>query len=251
MEENKVLENITKSISNKLKVPIIVTYLSVLIIYNWDILFYLFFENTSASMKIEQIKLDYSDLYFERIAICLLISVILIILFTVLNTSINFCLKWFYRKDKEISSQIDDFENIKALTEQLSQSIETTKSLESQIQDLRNVNQNLSSKNLDIKISDISKKDYNTLLSYINSQQNKEKLLFSLKELMDKLKENIEIGVYEVKSSATYQEDMNELISLLERFNLLKPEEIWINDNRSTYIFKISPSFNDFLKMNI
>jgi hypothetical protein len=59
MDEEKLLENIGNSIASKLKVPIITTYISVLIIFNWDILFYLIFSSEEAKIKIQYIKDEY------------------------------------------------------------------------------------------------------------------------------------------------------------------------------------------------
>ena len=251
MEEEKILENITKSVSDRLKIPIIVTYLSVMIIYNWDILYFIFFENTSASLKIRYIKNTYQDEYYCRIAICFLISIILIILFTILNTSLNYCLKWFYRKDKEIISEIEDFEQINLLTQQLSQSIDEIKALNSRNAELTNINQNLSTKSLNISISDISKADLERLLSFLNSLENKEKYVFSLKELINNLKSNIEVTTKELYSLATYETEMQELISILRERNLLQTKSQQNSSNPWATYFELSPSFKDFLQMEL
>jgi hypothetical protein len=253
MEEEKILENITKSISERLKVPIITTYACVLLIYNWDILFYLFFEDSSASIKIQSIKSQYGTVYYERIFTCLTISVLLIVLFTVLNTLINFCLKSFYRKDKEIISEIESFEKVNFLTEQLSKSIDDIKKLNSQIENLKNVNENLSSKNLKIDIPTISQKDYDSLLGFLNTQANKEKLLFSLKEFIDKIRTDKNISNILVYNTATYEQDMRQLIDFLIKRNLIKMVRRRANDNSiSTYEgFEMGTSFKDFLKMEI
>lgn len=63
MEEEKILESITNNISSRLKVPIIITYLCVLLIFNWDILYYLLLENDDPANKIDCIKSTYSELY--------------------------------------------------------------------------------------------------------------------------------------------------------------------------------------------
>lgn len=252
MEEEKILENISKSIGNRLKVPIILTYICVLIVYNWDILFYLFFEDSPASSKIKSIKNDYGDIYYERILICLTIAIVIIILFTVLNTLLNFCLKWFYRKDKETTSEIENYEKIGSLSEQLSQSINDIKNLNSKIENLKNINENLSSKNLDIDIGKISEKDYNFILTYINSQSNKEKFLHSLKELITSLKKDINIESNQIYNSATYRHEMTLLIKFLDDQKLLnvvnqhsKKKGRYVNE------FDLSNSFKDFLKMEV
>lgn len=250
MEEEKILENITKSISEKLKVPIIVTYISVLIVYNWDILFYLFFQENSAFERINYIKLNYSDIYYQRIFICLGLAVLLITIFTILNTLINFCLKWFYRKDKEISSEIDNYEKISSLTEQVSNAIDNIKNLNSQIENLKNINENLLSKKLNVDIEDISQKDYDNILIYLNSQKNKEKFIFTFKEFLNALKKDITINRDDLYKIATYEHEMTLLIKYLEQQKLLKVVHRYSPTNSSyAYEFDLSKSITDFLKM--
>ena len=252
-EEEKILESITKNISSRLKVPIIITYICVLFLYNWDILYYLFFENESALTKIIYIQANYSCVYFKRILICLSISIALIVIFTILNTSLNFCLKWFYRKDKEMTSEIENYEKISVLSEQLSESVDQIKKLKTEIDIQNNINQSLSSKSLDVNVNEISKKDFNQLVSHLKNQPNGEKLLFSLKELISMLKKNNDIEVENVRLSVTYREDMEILLTYLSKQNLLKTKrDVW-DKEKSNYInkFDMSKSFKDFLKMEI
>lgn len=252
MEEEKILENISKSITERLKIPIVVTYICVLVLYNWDIIYYLIFEYNTASVKIKFIKEEYGPEYYLRILICLTISVVLIILFTTLNTSLNFCLKWFYKKDKEITSEVDSYEKIKSLTEQLSNSIDEIKKLNSQIENLKNVNENLISKNKKINISEISKKDYDGLIASINKKINKEKLLYSLIELLNELKNNEKADILKVYSNATYEHDMRALVQLLYELKLLSGARYMAIDNRSSYEgVKMGTSFKDFLKIEL
>lgn len=252
MEEEKILENISKSITDRLKVPIIVTYLSVLFLYNWDIIYYLIFEHNTASIKIKYIKDTYSTVYFERILTCIIISVILIIVFTILNTMINFGLKWFYRKDKEINSEIESYEKVNNLTEQLSNSISEIKKLHSQIDNLKKINDNLNSKSLKIDIADISKKDYDSLLSFLNSKEAKEKLLYSLNELINMLKKNDKIPTNTIYKGATYEHEMRMLIQYLYELKLISSIRYQNIDNRSSYDgLKMGTSFKDFLKMDL
>lgn len=252
MEKSEILENISNSIANRLKVPIVVTYICVLIIYNWDILFYLFFEKIPASQRISTIKDLYGDVYFERIAICLLLAIILIILFTILNTLLNLILKWFYRKDKETNTEIENHEKISSLAEQLSESIEENKNLNANIQHLNTVNDNLTSKNIDVNLDEISKKDYNALIHYLKSQPEKEKLIYSLKELIIALKKDINIEKQHMDKKTTYEYAMKSLIIILENRKLLKITEEYSNSkNKWTTEFRLSRSFKDFLKMDI
>lgn len=251
MEEEKILENITKSITERLKVPIILTYVCVLIIHNWDILFFLFFDSSPASNKVQYIRNTYGEFYYARIFNCLLIAVILIVLFTVLNTTINFCLKWFYRKDKEITSEIESFEKIDVLTEQLSKSIENIKKLNAQIENLKTVNANLNSKNLNVGVTEISEKDYEDLLTFLNTKENKEKLLYSLKELIGKLKKDPKSHASIIYKTATYEKEMAELITYLVNRNHLKTTRYRASNDIAYDGFALGTSFKDFLKREV
>jgi hypothetical protein len=252
MEEEKILENISKSITERLKIPIVATYICVLVLYNWDIIYYLIFEYKTASVKIKFIKEEYGPEYYIRILICLTISVALIILFTTLNTSLNFCLKWFYKKDKEITSEVESYEKIKTLTEQLSNSIDEIKNLNSQIENLKNINENLASKNKKIDISEISKKDYELLFTTLNKRPNKEKLLYSLNELVIELKNNEKVNIQKVYKNATYEHDMRNLVELLFEMKLLSGTRYMNVDNSSSYDgVKLGTSFKDFIKMDL
>jgi|GEM_PF-6161355 len=251
MEEEKILENITKSITEKLKAPIITTYICVLFLYNWDIIFYLLFEINCASLKIKYIKETYGSVYYIRILTCLGISIFLIILFTTLNTAIHSCLKWFYKKDKEITSEIENYEKISVLTSQVSTSIDEIKRLNTEISNLKKINDSLTSKNLNLNVSDISEKDYKNLLHYLNTQPNKEKLLFSLKELIENLKNDPKKSINHIYQTATYEHDIKTLINVLISRKLLK-ETRYTDENHNAYIgLGLSTSFKDFLSMTI
>jgi hypothetical protein len=254
MDEEKLIDNIGNSIASKLKVPIITTYISVLIIFNWDILFYLIFSNDEAKIKIQYIKDEYGTVHFERIAICLLVSMFLIIIFTVINTLLNYCLKWFYRKDKEITSEIESFEKITLLSEQLSSSLNNNKELNSKLETLQNINNSLSTKSLNINVNEISKKDFQKLISTLKSKSNSEKLLFSLKELLDILKNDSKQDLEKIYRSATYDIEMKALIEHLTNENLLRIKFERNYTNGQSYdlnIIVLTPSFKDFLKMEI
>jgi hypothetical protein len=249
-EQEKILDGIAKSITSRLKIPIIITYLCVLILYNWDIIFYLFMESDAASNKIACIKTSYGSVYYLRIFICMLIAVLLVALFTIINTLLNLCLKWFYRKDKEISSEIESFEKINSLSEQLSQSLSELKKLKSHIENLETINKDLSRKDLKIDTSEISKVDFNNLISTLNSRTNKEKLLYSFKELLKLFKENPSIDSEDINNAATYTEEMQQMISILSEKKLLKPAyEYRSGKSRRITYFQGSKSFNDFMEM--
>lgn len=252
MEGEKIIESITKTINDRLKIPIIITYLSVLIIYNWDVLFYLIFEKETASIKIACIKEEYSSEYWYRIFTCIGISIILIGAFTIINTGLNYLLKWFYKKDKKFTSEIENYETIDNLRQQLADSIDKRNKLETDVENLTKINQNLNFKSKEISISDIAKRDYKALISKLSTFEHKEKLLYSLKELMEILKNNPDIVISEINNKATYVLEMEELISILTDVKLVREEFAGYGTfNEPEMFLKIGTSFKEFLKMDI
>ena len=109
----------------------------------------------------------------------------------------------YYKKDKEITTEVENYEKINVLSSQLSQSVTEIKNLKKQIENLKNINESLSSRDLDIDISKISEKDYNDLISLIVLQNNSEKLRFSLKELIGFLKEEPDLETHIIYNKAT------------------------------------------------
>lgn len=252
MEGEKIIESITKTINERLKVPIIITYLSVLILYNWDILFYLIFGKENASIKIDYIKDEYSSDYWCRILSCIIISILLIVAFAIINTGLNYLLKWFYRKDKEITSEINDFETIKNKNQQLVNSIDEINKLKIEVENLTKINDELNLKSKEISISDIAKKDFEILNSKLSSIQHKEKLLYSLKELIEFLKNEPDIETHDIYRQATYSLEMAELIGILEDFKLVQENFVGYDTfSNPISTLKIGTSFKEFLKMNL
>ncbi len=109
--------NIHNELKNKLKLPIIIiTYSVVLILFNWDILFYLAFENSSALKKIQYVKLNFFTENFERIWKPILYAIVYSILFPFLQVIINQIIQYFKRynnkitRKEEIDNAVHNFE---------------------------------------------------------------------------------------------------------------------------------------------
>jgi hypothetical protein len=80
---------VQNEIRNKFHLPIFLTYSVILVIYNWDILFYLAFENGNALDKINYIKDCFFTENFERIWKPILYALFYSILFPFLQLLIN------------------------------------------------------------------------------------------------------------------------------------------------------------------
>ena len=198
------LSNIHNELKNKLKLPIIITYSVVLIIYNWDILFFLAFENKSALKKIIYVKSNFFTENFERIWKPILYSIVYSILFPFLQVVINQIVQFFKRfnnkitRKEEIDNAIHNFEVQQQLSGQ--QSLEQ---LQNKINQLIIEKDKLISTNNDL-IENL-KSDSSHLLdsnSILNSEYDK-----TAKELLN------EITKFNNEEKSTFLELINYLIS--------------------------------------
>lgn len=104
MDTNTIKENYNEVISHfksKLKLPIILTYSVILIIYNWDIIFYLLYQKGHAIDKINYIK-NIENTWYHRILLPILISIFYALLFPILQVGINYLFRWFKNKNNEL-----------------------------------------------------------------------------------------------------------------------------------------------------
>ncbi len=239
--ENNLVDKLSETVFNRLKIPIITTYICVLIMYNWDIWYYLIFEKCDAVFKIQFIQSKYGDEYWGRIIYCLFLSILVLIVFTILNTLLNILLSIFYRKDKKMNSILNNINEIEKLRNDLALSLKTIESLKIKNQNLEVIHENsdLNFSNLNKDI--ITKREYSKLMNLIN-QENDLKLNYSLKELFDILNKNPLINYNSVVSRSTYKIEM---ASLLELLRSLKMIDFSTGTNRS---IEISTVFSDIIK---
>lgn len=106
---DKIVDKIVGDATSRLKVPIVSTYLFILIINNWDILFFIIFSKVDATNKILYIKNHYNlwD-YFYRVGGSLLYAIAILVLFTFLDYYLVKYLKDISIKKKGIQQQIVD-----------------------------------------------------------------------------------------------------------------------------------------------
>jgi len=203
------LLNINNEFKNKLKLPIFITYSVVLIIYNWDILFYLAFENNCALKKIQYVKSNFITENFERIWKPILYAIAYSILFPFLQVLINQIVQIVKRinnkiiRKEELDNAIHNFNVQQQLTGQ--QSLEQ---LQNKIDQLILEKDQLISTNNDL-ISKL-KKDSNELLdsnSILNTEYDK-----TAKKLFE------EINKLDNEEKSTFIELINYLESTFESF---------------------------------
>lgn len=107
---NKVIDNTT----SRLKIPIVSTYLFVLIFKSWDILFYLFFEKKSALEKINYIKIKYPN-YWSNIFESVGIAILIIISISLLDMTLTYCLKEISIIKKKSTDEINNYKIVESL----------------------------------------------------------------------------------------------------------------------------------------
>lgn len=150
METNAVKENYKEVVSHfksKLKLPIVLTYSIILILYNWDIIYYLIFQKSEALIKIHYIKNIDNDWYY-RIWIPILIAIFYALLFPILQVGINYVFKWFKKENNmlerqeekdnaehrfEIQKIISGYQEIESLNNQIGNLINDKEDLNNQI----------------------------------------------------------------------------------------------------------------------
>lgn len=109
-EDKKTVDKFGEYLISRIKLPILSTYLIILIIYNWKILLYLIFNNQIIDLKIRYIVNKYQDYYFENIAIPILIAFIYNLLFPILQVAINYVFSRFKKINKDLTrnEELDD-----------------------------------------------------------------------------------------------------------------------------------------------
>lgn len=250
-EKEKLLDKITSVATARLKIPIISTYIAVLIIYNWDIIYFLVYQKDTAINKIQYIKTHYHQLYYSRILECLLIAVAILVVFTILNTILNFLLKWFYKKDKEVKEEIDSHEKIKQLTEQLAIAFNELKKTKDENKNLSNVNDGLSKNPLNkfnFETSEIARKELSVIINLLSQNEYGDKQIYSLKEFLAIIKKEPKISPALLLQRATYQDEMQDVINFLESKNLIQKIAANNYDNKPAY-FKLNKSFIEILNL--
>lgn len=110
---DKIVDKIVGDATSRLKIPIVSTYLCVLMINNWDILYFLMFSKIDATSKILYIKNHYNILdYIWRVGGSLLYAVGILVLFTFLDYYLVKCLKNVSIKKKGLQQQIVDHSSL-------------------------------------------------------------------------------------------------------------------------------------------
>jgi len=158
----KIIDKVIDNATSRLKIPIVSTYIIVLLFHNWDLVYYLLFQSGEATTKIAYIKKHYPNYWggiFEAvgIAICVLVVV------SLLDLLLTYVLKEVYKNKKKLTDQINDYKTFEEIQTALSIQINEVVALKEKlsIETSSNIN------NLNI-ITELSNDNNN--LKYSNSE---------------------------------------------------------------------------------
>lgn len=195
---DKIVDKIVGDATSRLKIPIVSTYLCVLIIHNWDILYFIFFSNVDATSKILYVKNHYNFWdYLCRVGGSLLYAIGILILFTFIDYYLVKWLKNVSIRKKGLQQQIVDHNTIKDLNTLIS-------TLRDKVNKLNDENL----KQLDFNSQHVNK------INILNSD---------ISTLENKINNDIDI--------IRFGNFMNELIKIDNEFNLQKLKMVLLNLN--------------------
>jgi hypothetical protein len=230
------INSINNEFKNKFKLPIFITYSVILIIYNWDILFYLAFEKLGALDKIKYVKTNFITENFERVWKPILFAVLYSILFPFIQVLINQVVQYFKtfnnkitRKEEidnaihsfDIQQQLTGQQNLQQLQNKIDQLILEKDKLITTNNDLIKQLKTDSSELLDSNsiINAEYEKTAKELLKEINELNNEEKSTFL--ELINYLN-NLKDAFYEstLPSKTSYPQHTDKTKLILKKYNI-------------------------------
>lgn len=109
-DAKKSVSDFPKYLSERLKLPIVILYLSLVTLFNWDIIFYLLFQKSSAICKIIYIKSRYSNLINLRLGWALFISIVSALTFPSIQIVLNWILSFVKRYElQRVKREEEDY----------------------------------------------------------------------------------------------------------------------------------------------
>lgn len=232
-----------KVVTDRMKVPIVLIYVIVSILYNWDKILLIMFHDETMLWKINYIKFGMPPLcYLGGAIICLVISIVLLFLFAFLNTWCTSTLLGLYKRDKFNKDEIDSFKLIEKYKKDLElKDLDITK-CESEYNKLSSEYNKLSSEYEKVKefhdlhtitLTDVVKKHYSEILESIKDNY---ELAYVNKKFLDVVKEKISNNELEFEKDdhtrkSNYPESTESILSLYERNHFLKRSDDYTKVN--------------------
>ncbi len=248
---------IQNDIKNKFRLPIFLTYSVILIVYNWDILFYLAFQKKDSLEKIEYVKTNLFTENFDRVWKPILLAILYSILFPFIQLLINFVVQFLKSKNNQITrkEEIDNAEHSYNIQQQLTGK-QTLQQLQNKIDELilekeqliatnNSLISQLKTDNNDLlDSSSIFKAEFEktakTFLLKINELTNEEKS--TVIELITQLQKNENsFTVKDLSAMSIFPEHAQKTLNLLQEF------KITTNSTTSGY-FKVTKYGSNFIE---
>lgn len=110
----KFIDKVIETATSRLKIPIISTYIIVLIFHNWDLVYYLLFQSGEATTKIVYIKKNFPN-YWERVFDALFFAIIVLVVFTLVDLILSIALKTVYKAKKKVNDEVNEYKRVEEL----------------------------------------------------------------------------------------------------------------------------------------
>lgn len=220
----ETIDDFKNDIKERIKLPLLISYGVILVIYNWDVLYYLIFKDEESFAKIQFIKVEFANPDHTRFTTPFLLAILTTFMFPAVQVLINFVFNVFKKINNKLTTdeEIDKANRDKKLIDIRSGNFDK-EILQAQIETNNQV------------IADL-KKD-NLLISENYAKINKDKLL--LDQLARKNEINRNDAAFIVKDILSGIQNKEYRESVFTYMNFLKDYE------------ELNQNGKDFLKMII
>ncbi|MGV0964770.1 hypothetical protein [Empedobacter falsenii] len=111
------VDKVIDTFTSRLKIPLVSTYVIVLIFNSWDIIYYLIFQTGDVNTKIRYIKSSYNC--WSIVGESLLYAIALLVTFTIFDAGLTWFLKSIVIFKKQTTDEVQDYNTIKNLKEKM------------------------------------------------------------------------------------------------------------------------------------
>ena len=217
---DKIVDKIVDTATSRLKIPIVSTYIVVLMFQNWDIIYFLLFSKQSVESKILKLKTDFRfEDYILRVGGSLLIAIFFIIIFTLIDYYLIKLLKKYSIKKKEYLEEIASNKILKTL--------ETTNQILS-IENEKNKKENE-------KIQKVNN-EFTTIVKDLNLKISNNETSVIIGDLIQKFPNNTEYYPILI-TMLKYSKESENFNTVIEFVEGVKMKSIFVSDNQILTVF--------------
>lgn len=110
----KFIDKIIDNATSRLRIPIVTTYIIVLLFHNWDLVYYLLFQTGEARYKIVFIKTNFTN-YWGRIFEAIGIAICVLVIVSCLDLLLTYGLKEIYKLKKKYVDEVNEYKTVDEL----------------------------------------------------------------------------------------------------------------------------------------